>query len=416
MLLTEESFAQIKTQLNSGADAINPYTNLIDLQSHETEALINGKNALSLDQSESQLNRQHLNQFPPFCGGVFAISLSLYQQCGGFDERFCGWGAEDNAMSMRLAHFAKQPVTLSGQYAYHLWHPSALDDSAQRGPYLNNLARLSTYHENGHPFYADLARMDAEHNADIHKLSKLVPKGSECDKRAFISCLCVTRMRIEALKRAIECYQQQSHPDRELLVLCEDDDHQTIEFLQTLDNPQIRGHIVPVQPRLTLGELRNRAIAAAKGDYICQWDDDDWYHPRRLELQLKTALGQNKAASILPRWLIYSRLEHAAYCSNVRLWEGSLLCRKALLQSGPGYPAISKGEDTAVIAWLYVQDELAIEDRPDLYVYMHSGNNTWEDRHFKQILDSSTALSPKDTEHLRVLLKIPSAHHDNPPG
>lgn len=146
-----------------------------------------------------------------------------------------------------------------------------------------------------------------------------------------------------------------------------------------------RVSIVASSPKLTLGALRNRAIDAANGEYVCQWDDDDWYHTRRIELQLQSAIRQNKAASILPRWLIYSHPEQKAYCSNIRLWEGSLLCKQSVLQTGPGYPSQEKGEDSVVIAWLYIQDQLAIEDRPDLYIYRHNDGNTWNQQHFQNI-------------------------------
>jgi glycosyltransferase involved in cell wall biosynthesis len=191
-----------------------------------------------------------------------------------------------------------------------------------------------------------------------------------------------------------------------LLIVCEDDDVETIAFANSLKDSNIRISILSSDPKLTLGELRNHSVNAADGEYICQWDDDDWYHPRRLELQLQSAIEQDKAASILPRWLIYSHTEQKAYCSNARLWEGSLLCKKTVLQSGPGYPARSKGEDSAVIAWLYIQDQIAIEDRPDLYVYTHNDNNTWGQPHFQKILESSTLLSKEDTQHLQKLITI----------
>ena len=36
---------------------------------------------------------------------------------------------------------------------------------------------------------------------------------------------------------------------------------------------------------LTLGELRNFSVQLARYPLVCQWDDDDLYHPRRLETQ-----------------------------------------------------------------------------------------------------------------------------------
>ena len=43
----------------------------------------------------------------------------------------------------------------------------------------------------------------------------------------------------------------------------------------------------------TLGELRNASVEAARGDIVCQWDDDDRYHPRRLELQFAAMRVEN---------------------------------------------------------------------------------------------------------------------------
>ncbi len=405
MLLTLDCLEQIIVELNNGADAVNPYSILVDLHKKETQALYNGQTVLNIERSEQQLNRFERGHQLPFCGGIFAVSVDLFNRAGGFDERFEGWGAEDDAMSMRIEHFALNAVTLTGLSAYHLWHePVVTVDTAANPQYLRNLALLSAYHEYGDKFYKNLAVGDAQHHAQPEKYSKSENTNRSAKDPPLISCLCVTRARPETLQQAITCFKHQTHRKTELVIVCEDDDAETLAFIETLADSAIRTHVVASKPRSSLGELRNHAIRVAHGEYICQWDDDDWYHPRRLELQLKSAIEQNKAASILPRWLIYSRHDQRAYCSNIRLWEGSLLCEKSLLLSGPGYPALSKGEDTALISWLYIQDQLAIEDRPDLYVYIHSGSNTWNQQHFQHILNSSTLLNAIDTQRIRTMI------------
>jgi hypothetical protein len=63
--------------------------------------------------------------------GCFAISRSLYNQVGGFDKRFCGWGAQDIA-------FLCAASTLGGNHgkqrvagdAFHLRHHPMWDDPA----------------------------------------------------------------------------------------------------------------------------------------------------------------------------------------------------------------------------------------------------------------------------------------------
>ncbi|WP_416149882.1 galactosyltransferase-related protein [Salipaludibacillus sp. HK11] len=58
----------------------------------------------------------------PCVGGLNVVSRKQFEYIGGFDERFIGWGYEDNA-------FATAMNTLCGPYKrlnhklYHLWHP-----------------------------------------------------------------------------------------------------------------------------------------------------------------------------------------------------------------------------------------------------------------------------------------------------
>ena len=37
----------------------------------------------------------------------------------------------------------------------------------------------------------------------------------------------------------------------------------------------------------SLGALRNYSVEMARGDIVVQWDDDDWYHKRRIEVQFQ---------------------------------------------------------------------------------------------------------------------------------
>ena len=51
------------------------------------------------------------------------ISRKDYDQVGGHDERFVGWGSEDSAFIKTVTTMIdKPPLRLSG-VAFHLWHP-----------------------------------------------------------------------------------------------------------------------------------------------------------------------------------------------------------------------------------------------------------------------------------------------------
>lgn len=57
---------------------------------------------------------------------IIVVTRDLWDRIGGMDERFNGWGGEDNAF-WKAAHLhSKTPIRIPG-YAYHLWHPPAPD-------------------------------------------------------------------------------------------------------------------------------------------------------------------------------------------------------------------------------------------------------------------------------------------------
>ena len=215
------------------------------------------------------------------------------------------------------------------------------------------------------------------------------------NNQPLISCLCVTHKKPDMLQRVINCFYNQSYKNKQLVIVYEDFDTPTHEFVINSkfdDNVKII-MIDSSKGKIPLGELRNISIREADGEYITQWDDDDWFDPERLLSQMEILLAENKPACVLSRWIVFNSYTNKAYLSNRRLWEGSILCRKDIIQQNP-YLAISKGEDSSVVEFLHQNGDLhLIEDMPHLYVYIYHGDNTWEAAHFNQIFDFSTELS-----------------------
>ena len=67
----------------------------------------------------------------------------------------------------------------------------------------------------------------------------------------LISCICVTREKPSLLKRAIDCFLAQTYPNKELVILYEDDDYATEELVGAgfPDNSSIRLSKVPAYPK-----------------------------------------------------------------------------------------------------------------------------------------------------------------------
>ena len=130
-------------------DAINPYEHMIDLNPEESRIIINGHYDLEATRQIEELNRAGKGEFTCFCGGIFVIRRAVFEALGGFDERFLGWGGEDDAMTYKLVSLVKNLKTVQNQKAFHLWHerdPKAMYGHAH---YQKNLRLISEYRSLG---------------------------------------------------------------------------------------------------------------------------------------------------------------------------------------------------------------------------------------------------------------------------
>jgi glycosyltransferase involved in cell wall biosynthesis len=210
-----------------------------------------------------------------------------------------------------------------------------------------------------------------------------------------ISCLCITRAnRLTFLRLAIGDFVRQTHPLRELIIL-HDGDTADDQLLSDLAAPVANARVVKASAGLSLGELRNLSVAEATGDWVCQWDDDDRYHPERLALQLASAQATGAAYNYLQdqlHWFSESgRLcwdDWAIEAYPFNLIHGSLLARREHM---PTYPSLARGEDSAHTASVF---RLAhsrglqvsrLSDKGWCYVYTFHGSNTWQAAHHEAI-------------------------------
>ncbi|MFD5089334.1 galactosyltransferase-related protein [Amycolatopsis thailandensis] len=59
---------------------------------------------------------------PQLCPGVLAVRRELFERVGGMDERYEGWGYEDNAFYETLCR-AAAPGPVTSAVLRELWHP-----------------------------------------------------------------------------------------------------------------------------------------------------------------------------------------------------------------------------------------------------------------------------------------------------
>lgn len=224
----------------------------------------------------------------------------------------------------------------------------------------------------------------------------------------LISCICITNRRPVLLEKAISYFISQNYPNKEMVISYPKGDKLSRELIKNYQNQEIQLISMEREEEESLGYARNQAIAKSKGDYVCTWDDDDWYHSSRLSFQFNSmqTKGSGYQASVLTRIILLNVISQQAYLSFPYTWDGTILCKKeVLMQNQYGYA--NKAEDTHVIKFLSSKKMLFhIEDAPFLYVYIYHGKNTWDYKHFEYFTSKSEVLSEEIRKKLLELLKI----------
>lgn len=208
----------------------------------------------------------------------------------------------------------------------------------------------------------------------------------------LVSCLMVSRGRLFPARFAIACFQAQTHANRELVIVIDDPACELVAYVASLNDPEIRLVQAPATAQ-TLGALRNFSVAEARGEYVCQWDDDDLYAPDRIQTQLAALRSTQAAACVLRRWTLWWPATGRLAISGARCWEGSILARRTAL---PPYPALRRGEDTAMLAAMMQRERILCLEAPELYLYTHHGSNAFDSRHFSTIYGFSRQRWVKD--------------------
>ena len=236
-----------------------------------------------------------------------------------------------------------------------------------------------------------------------------------------ISCLTITRNRPERLRRAVDLYLRQTWPNKELVVVV--DRRGPTEWidpvLTSLGRSDIRVAVPP--PVEHIGALRNHAVDLATGEYVATWDDDDLYHPLRLEVQARALESSGKAVCFLADYVQYFEETGELFLDrwNVPGLAPSLMCARSEMpryveRVGDGALG-EKGSDQAVNLELTRRHHpLRIYDVPYLYTYVVHGSNLWDQLHYAKLAfklavapEVGRALLPGLRHHLREYVPFP---------
>lgn len=238
-------------------------------------------------------------------------------------------------------------------------------------------------------------------SAEIHQLLgddryfyEPLPSGTTASGWPLVSCIMPTGNRRGFVLLALAAFRAQDYPRRELVVV--DDGEDAVGDLMPADGAV---RYVRLSRRATIGEKRNIACEAARGEVIAHWDDDDWYAADRLRYQIAPLLAGTADITGLDTafvldlqkaefWTTEARLHQRMFVGNVH--GGTLVYRKRLVTEGVRYPTVSLAED----AWLLRRalqngQRLLRLGNPGVFVYMRHGRNAWRQFAPGRFLDPS---------------------------
>lgn len=223
----------------------------------------------------------------------------------------------------------------------------------------------------------------------------------------LISCICITANRPEKLLKTILSFDQQSYPNKELVISYPKNDQSTKDLItQTLKAADIRILEIERNEDESIGKARNNAINICNGEYICIWDDDDIYHYSRVADQHNFMQGEGRyfQSSIITQIILYDSMTHKAYQSFQNYWTGSLMCKKQHILKYPCQDT-NQFECAPVIDYL-ASRELILQNKlnPSLYIYVYHGSNVIDYTHFQYYLKRSTPLSEESSNRIKVHL------------
>ncbi|GGM28165.1 hypothetical protein GCM10011351_12590 [Paraliobacillus quinghaiensis] len=97
-----------------------PFRGVVDLSQDKTNKLLETEPNWPLNTTIDDYSID--NKYGSFGGKLKVMSRETYKAAGGFDERFVGWGGEDDAFIYALKTLCGPFKKLENQ-VIHLWHP-----------------------------------------------------------------------------------------------------------------------------------------------------------------------------------------------------------------------------------------------------------------------------------------------------
>jgi glycosyltransferase involved in cell wall biosynthesis len=216
------------------------------------------------------------------------------------------------------------------------------------------------------------------------------------NKQLKITCVCVTKSgRTSFLEKSIEYFQNQTYPDKELLIVSQANQEENEQIKQFISNSEIILHIV--DEKMDLGTMRHTSVSLAKGDIVCQWDDDDVFGKNRLLNQYNKLISdKNNIASACSSFLHYFKCDRKIYLTDWsknnkaldrKFHQGTIMFYRDAYNGRVSYSPAENCEDWDFAKKIVLEGNIGLINKFGDFIYVYHGDNTMELSHHKSALD-----------------------------
>jgi hypothetical protein len=222
-----------------------------------------------------------------------------------------------------------------------------------------------------YPMHSRCYSLNSRRNPPAHEDS---PTNSPRFREALpqVTAVMVTGLhdaRYTLARAAVDCFKNQTYPNKDLLII----NHGGQSLYD--GDPRVSEFRFKKCDWHAVGDLRNLGLKHATGDYIITWDDDDWHHPRRMEIQMGAQKGD--AAVFLMNRIHYSFPTQCACYVHIPTggW-GTILHPRDVPYR---YRSVVRRSDT-----LFARNfwrKVAVDNEPGLYIRFYHGLNLWGEAH-----------------------------------
>lgn len=209
--------------------AVLPFDRYLPLDEQMTDRVLDGYDGTWSDGVDwAAMGAQHSH-----VSSVLIVPRSLWDEVGGFDERFVGWGAEDRALH-RALNITAGVERVSGP-VWHLWHPWSAERDESTRQYQANEALWRRY-------------------CSVSTVAELAEvQGQDVDD---VLVVVVTHGRTDCIKRAIPSIDEHVHGTIPRRVISDDSGDLTYRVWLTEEYPD--WHVVGDGPNVGFGEHMRR--------------------------------------------------------------------------------------------------------------------------------------------------------------